>query len=411
MRRLSKSNLPARRRGAVVVLTAVSLVTLLVCAALAIDVGYLCALTTEQQNTADAGSLAGAVALQEGDSTWAHLRALHVIALNQEAQGFLSLRDQIVEIGTWDFASQAFTPLDPTEWHNAFAVRVRAARNDAPFFFAALLGKFSTDVWREAVAVGSKSCEGIWGLEGIRVPGNVRTDSYISTDGPYNALTARENGSVCSGRSVDAWGSFEINGDVMCGFGYSVDVRGTAGDITGMTTSSTTATLEIPPLDFSEVEFNNDNATIGLTDGGRNPFSSGWNLDIGEHDNLTLASGTYLFESMRFQAAGSLTFSGPATIYLTGDLDLTAEGSINSTSNPADCTIISSGSTIVMTGHSEFYGSIYAPYADVHLRGTADYYGAIVARIVTMQGDFQFHVDESLPLGKMLDPPPPMLVR
>ena len=410
MKRMVNLGSSLRRRGAVVVLTAISIVTLLICASLAIDVGYICALTAEQQNTADAGSLSGAIALQQGDSMSARERALDIIARNQKAQGFLSLRDQIVEIGTWDSISQRFTPLDPMDWGSAFAVRVRAARNDAPLFFARLIGHHTTDVWREAVAVGSRSCEGIWGLNGVRVPGNVVTDSYISSDGPYDPITARDNGDVCSGRDIRVMGSYDINGNLMAGFGYSVDERGDAGNITGITTS-TTSGVEAPPVDLEDAKYNNDNGTIGLTDDGNSPFSSGMNLRIGSHDNLTLAHGTYFFESMTFRAAASLTVTGPTTIYLTGDMDITGEGTINTPKNPADLTIISTGSTVVMTGSVEFYGSILAPFADVRLGGTSDYYGAIVGGTVTMFGDFQFHVDESLPLTKLFDPPPVMLVK
>lgn len=410
MKRTVTVNSPLRRRGVVVVLTAISIVTLLICASLAIDVGYICALTAEQQNTADAGSLSGAIALQQGDSMSARERALDIIARNQKSQGFLSLRDQIVEIGSWDSVSQRFTPLDPMDWGSAFAVRVRAARNDAPLFFARLMGHHTTDVWREAVAVGSRSCEGIWGLNGVRVPGNVVTDSYISPDGPYDAITARDNGDVCSGRDIRVMGSYDINGDMMAGFGYSVDERGGAGNITGLTTS-TTSGVEAPPVDLEDAKYNNDNGTIGLTDDGNSPFSSGLNLGIGSHDNLTLAPGTYFFESMTFRAAASLTVTGPTTIYLTGNLDITGEGTINTPKDPADLTIISAGSAVVMTGSVEFYGSILAPFADVRLGGTSDYYGAIVGGTVTMFGDFQFHVDESLPLTKLFDPPPVMLVK
>ena len=40
----------SRRRGVVIVPVTICLVTLFLCAALAVDVGYICALTTEQQN-------------------------------------------------------------------------------------------------------------------------------------------------------------------------------------------------------------------------------------------------------------------------------------------------------------------------------------------------------------------------
>lgn len=411
MKRMVTLNFRLRRRGAVIVLTAISIVTLLLCASLAVDVGYICALTAEQQNTADAGSLAGAIALQQEDSESARRRALNIIARNQKSQGFLSLRDQIVEIGIWDSVSQIFTALDPTEWGNGFAVRVRAARNGVPLFFARLIGRNTTDVWREAVAVGSRPCGGIWGLNGVRVPGNVRTDSYNSTKESYDEFTAGDEGDICSGRGIRVNGSIDINGDAMAGFGYEVDTSGQP-IITGITTATLTQSVEPPPYDFGDVEFVNDNATIETTDLGYEPFSSGWNVDIGSYDNLTLAPGTYFFDSVTFNAAATLTVTGPTTIYMTGDFNATGDGTINTTKNPADLTIISVGSAVNVSGSVDFYGSILAPKADVSIGGTADFYGALVGGVVKMHGDFQFHVDESLPLAQpWFDPPPVMLVR
>jgi hypothetical protein len=52
LRRPDRAVRPRRRRGAVVVITSVSLVTLLLFGALAVDVGYIAALTAEMQSTA-----------------------------------------------------------------------------------------------------------------------------------------------------------------------------------------------------------------------------------------------------------------------------------------------------------------------------------------------------------------------
>ena len=53
-----------------------------------------------------------------------------------------------------------------------------------------------------------------------------------------------------------------------------------------------------------------------------------------------------------------------------------------------------------------------APEAEVAIGGTADCYGALIGKTVKMHGDFQFHVDESLPLAKpWYTPPPPFLVQ
>ena len=77
---------------------------------------------------------------------------------------------------------------------------------------------------------------------------------------------------------------------------------------------------------------------------------------------------------------------------------------IHTTQDPAELTIIcdgdTDGSTIKLTGNTEFYGSIFAPNSTIQLTGTADYYGAIVGRTVGFGGTFAFHLDESLPLNK-----------
>ena len=64
-----------------------------------------------------------------------------------------------------------------------------------------------------------------------------------------------------------------------------------------------------------------------------------------------------------------------------------------------------------MMGGVSFYGSILAPYADVQLAGTAEYFGAVIGLTVRISGDFEFHVDESSPLLVGLGVSPPFLVQ
>lgn len=405
------SELRPWRRGTVIVLTAVAMVTLLLCATFAIDVGYICALTAEQQNNADAAALSGAIALQDelSESVIEHVR--DVLARNQQSQGYLSLDDQIIEVGWWDSVNLAFYPLDSSEWaKRAFAVRVRALRSGARLFFAPLLGRSQTDVSREAVAIGSRACRGIWGIEGVRIPGNVVTDSYnYDPTQPYAPENAGAEGDVCSGQGVRAMGSFEINGDVMTGLGYEVDVSGSAGAITGITTSSMQG-MTAPTVDLGDAATNNDNATIGLTDRGLSPFTSGWNMVVRSQDNLTLQAGTYYLDSITMRAGASVTITGPTTIYVTGDINATGTGFVNTTQDPHDLSIICLATSVELNGTSDFFGSVLAPNADVILSGTSDYYGAVVGGTVEMRGDFQFHVEESLPILDLIQPPHPILV-
>lgn len=407
----SSRNDRSQRRGVTLVMVTVMLFVLIVFAALSVDVGHLCAVTTEQQNTADGGALAGASALQVGLPEEVRTRALEVIDQNQRTQGFSSLDDQIIEIGRWNSITGVFTQMDMSEGDDAFAVRVVARRANMPYFFAPIMGKRSTDVTRGAVAVASGRCGGIWGLEGVRAAGNVSTDSYNSQDGLYDALSANNNGDLCSGRDIRVNGSFDIDGDVMAGFGYDVRVSGGAGRITGLTTN-TSGGVAGPDVSLGDAEFNNDNGTIGLTDGGRSPWrQSGWEMGVTGTENLGIDPGTYVLDSLRLSGGSTLTVTGPTTIYVRGDIDTLGGTLVNATQDPHNLTLISLGTDVKVSGGSGFYGSIIAPNADVSLGGTADFFGAVIGRTVDIGGDFVFHVDESLVATAWGAAPIPMLVK
>lgn len=410
MKRRATRHNTNRRPAATVVLVGVSMVTLLLFASLAVDVGYICALTAEAQNNADAGALAGANLLQEEEYDNLRERVLHIIGLNQRPQGFLSLDDQLVEFGKWDSATQTFYRLPPEDWEaGAFAVRVRAERNNVALFFATVMGHNFTHINREAVAIGTRPCEGIWGLNGVRVVGNVTTDSYESDDGPYDPDSAGDNGDLCSGAGITVNGSVEVNGDVMTGFGYPITVNG-APIITGVTSDLINGVISFD-VDTSAFQFANDNNRIPLTDNGSDPWDGGWNLRVPGDDRLQIPPGTYYLESLVIHSTSTLAFAGPTTFYVAGDIDATGGAIINSSGDPSYLTIVSSGDSVKIGGSEALYATIIAPYADVELAGNGDVYGALIGGTVTMKGNFEFHVDDSLPVYEFFSPPPPFLVK
>lgn len=378
------------------------MVTLVAVAALAVDVGYICALVSEAQDNADAGCLAAASAIRQGHYDQYDDRALEIIGRNQKFQGFNALEEQIIQVGRWDRYTSAFTALDPSLANKANAVRVVATRNEVPLFFAAIAGHKTTDVAREAIAMISPTCGGVWGFAEVDVPGNVRVDSYDSTESSYSLVGAGNNGDVCSNGPLTVAGSIEIYGDTL---GDPVTVRGGTAYVDGYI-DTLDSPVEPPVVDFGDAATNNDNGIIGLTDKGNNPFSTGWNMSIKANDNLTLPTGTFYFESVSFASGASLTLSGPTTIYLAGNFDETGRGTFNTTGDPHDLTMYSLGPLVHISGSASFYGSIMAPKSDVHLAGNADYYGALIGNDVKMNGNFKFHVDESLPVVHSLKPAP-----
>jgi len=404
-----KSGDRPRRRAAVAVMTAITLVVLFIFASFAVDLGFVRAVCAEMQNAADAGALAGASALMESDgkeTEAVHERAIDVIERMHKQQGFNAPEDQIIEVGTWDYKTREFTPADAAT-SNAFAVRVVSVRNKTPFFFAGVMGKHSTDVTREAVALGSGACNGIWGLEGVKA-GSINTDSYDSTAGAYSAVTAGENGDICSGRNITAGGSFNVHGDVMPGFGYGLTVNGASGDITGYTTNNSGALPEAE-VDLSAAKYTNDNSKIPKTSTGKSPFKSPGNISIAAGANLALPSGTYYLNSVMLTGGATITVSGPTTIYMVGDWDTTGGGIVNKSASPHNLTVLSGGAAFKLGGNSSFYGEVVAPNAVVTLGSGTIFYGACIGKTLALKGDATIHVDESLPFR--VTSPPPSLVK
>lgn len=387
------------------------MVTILIFGALAVDVGHLCAVAGEMQHTADGAALAGASALREENPVDVRDRALQIISAMQETQGFSSLADQVIEVGIWSSVTGEFLPAAEAGATRPFAVRVVSHRSETPYFFAPIIGLYEADVFREAVALGSGPCNGIWGLEGVKA-GSIRTDSYDATTGLYDPATAGENGDLCSGQGLTINGSVELHGDAMSGFGYEVTVNGSSGTITGLTSANYLG-VTAPEVNFGSVQTVNDNATIGLTDGGYSPWKGdGWHLDIQGNQNLTLTGGTYYFDSVKLGGGSTITIAGPSKVYVSGSIDATGGAFVNEGQNPADFEIISAGSSVKISGGTGFFGSILAPYADVVLSGNdVGFFGGVVGKTVDLKGDISFHVDESLPINSLFTPPQPTLVR
>lgn len=397
-----------RRRATVLVLIVVLLPVLIGMAALTVDVGYMQAVVAEAQNAADAAAFAAAsvfadpswLLATEGQSELVTSRALEYVDRNIFLKPASSV-GTIVELGRWDQESASFVALTGDDASSADAVRVAVTRFDMPYFFAAIFGKHRFDATREAVALVTPSCNGIWGLNSVTVPGTVTTDSYDASAGPYSAGSAGTNGDVCSNGDITVAGSADIYGDVL---GNTVTLLGASLTISGIVDEVVTI-LDTPTLDFGDVATNNDNATIGLTDGGIDPIVGDNHLHLDSSDNLTLAPGTYRFKHIKMASSATLTLTGPTTIYLAGNLNMSTNTVINTTQNPTDLTIISSGTDVELSGSAGFYGSILAPNATIKLSGNSDYYGALLGATVDFKGNFSFHVDESLELLNVLKGP------
>ncbi|MEZ6067518.1 MAG: VWA domain-containing protein [Planctomycetaceae bacterium] len=140
--------LTPRRRGIIMVITAVMLIVLFAFVAFSVDVGYMTLTKGQLQNAADAAAMAGVRELANGEN--AVQDAAKEIALENEAAGYpVSLANGDILIGRFDYASKTFTPTAGS----ANAVQVTARVADQPLFFAPILKSHDFDMSATGIAM------------------------------------------------------------------------------------------------------------------------------------------------------------------------------------------------------------------------------------------------------------------
>lgn len=145
------------RRGAVLILCAISLVVLLGICALVIDLGIAYVADAELQNAADAAAMAGAGKLRERlDQEATKEEAIAIAAANTVLGDSQIVSYGDVVVGSWNTTTQQIIPWNET--NGAFAVQVTARRTTGsangpvPTFFARIFGIHSTDMTCTAIA-------------------------------------------------------------------------------------------------------------------------------------------------------------------------------------------------------------------------------------------------------------------
>ena len=266
---------------------------------------------------------------------------------------------------------------------------------------------------------------------------NVGTDSFNSTNGPYNPSTAGTNGDVVT-LSTNAnsvmIGNGKIKGSVhtppggIQGVTATIGANGSVGDENWVLNNTGFQTGHFMD-DFIMTEF--PDATLPNVGVWYTP-TSGKAPDGLNYDNL-LTSGNYTIADLN----GSVYVGQANTvIYVTDSISIGSGGNKKGWAPPqihiavgASLTIYMAGATtsiggngvvndtaqaknfqyyglptntrIDLTGNGAFYGTIYAPQADFNLKGsgnnsTDDFTGSSITKSTTMTGNFQFHYDESL---------------
>ncbi len=237
----------------------------------------------------------------------------------------------------------------------------------------------------------------------LTISGQGFTDSYDSSLGVYGGANVGTDGDIGSGTLVDASGQAFVDGDIIIPEGAtSPDSKYYSGTVeeednpplepvtvpanlaalpNGGSISSTTT---LPPGDYQYWMFN---------------LSSKTTLTITGPANIYLTGDTSISVSGQAEVIIDSASTGPVNIYFDGDVSLSGQGIANETSLPSNLIMYgtsTSSQTIDLSGQADFYGAIYAPTSEMSLTGQGGLYGSFIGDEVTISGQGGVHYDAAL---------------
>jgi hypothetical protein len=339
-------------------------------------------------------SACDAAALAAGEYVLSDVSAAKSVAIATAKQNFADGKK--VEITSadvtpvyWNEKTHKVESLPAGKTYNA--VRVVAARtaekgNAIDLPFARMIGATTCDIHAEAIALAKPQKYAIVGLDFVKMGGN-------SSNGYKKPGQFDYNGSVASNGDITLTGSSWIQGDAFPGVGKRVIG---ANHVSG-STNPLAKPLVYPMPTLDDAATNNNNAAIPTT------ILSAGAIKVGSQKNVPLPGGVYYVKGIELGAGSELSFTGPATLYVEGNVSLGGHASAYG-DKPENLKIIvlGTGRTVDLNGSSALYADIYAPGAALDMHGTGDTYGALVAKSISMTGTSAVHYDLSLKGGVSL---------
>ncbi len=205
--------------------------------------------------------------------------------------------------------------------------------------------------------------------------------------------------------SVDLANSAVIRGDVVVGVGGDTDTAielGNSAIIEG-TTSTLSEEMELLPITVPEAI--DSLASSGIINNNTTISSSGKysSIDLGNSETVIIDGDVilYIIGDITLGNSAELQIEPDAslTLYLGGDFEGKNSSSVNNeTEDPGSLQIygLDSCEELRFKNSSDFYGTIYAPNADVIMNNSANVYGAVVAETFDMRNSGVFMYDASL---------------
>ena len=292
---------------------------------------------------------------------------------------------------------------------SAFALTVRQY-NDAPEILEVSSGGFMNDVTRTVMlnysieaGVGGFFDFALFAKDGLDLVNSVTVDSYNDPDDEDWMLQVGTNSVADSAVSLN--NSIIVDGDVLVGAGgdpnevvsmnNSIELTGETGSLP---VNQTLPEVIVPEDISSGPSLGPLTDTTTLTTSGK--YSS---INLGNNEVLTIAGDVtlYITADIDFGNGATLEIAPGATLklYVEGSIHCRNSTEINNlTHEPRNLQIYGLTDTDLyhLNNSVDWYGTIYAPGAQVHLNNSIDFYGALVAGTVKLNNSVDFYYDASL---------------
>ena len=251
---------------------------------------------------------------------------------------------------------------------------------------------------------------------------NAFIDSYNSGQGDYasqstngsgNDRWANENGTVGSNEQIRMKSNSAVHGDGVLGPSGSIAIVGNSfltGAVSKMPDRVELPAIALPSFPSKGALSVSQDQTLSA---GQYYFTD---LEVGGNKQLTIAGPTTLVvDNLTVKSNAKLLIDpsgGKVNIYVTNDFILNSNTLMAPTDfDPAmlEVQLLSDNildpdqdvdlddlSSLDFDSNAEFYGTIYAPDAQVEIDSNFEFYGSLVARRVHLDSNSKIHFDEAL---------------
>lgn len=344
-----------RRRGFTLAYSTVSITILMGFAAFCFDISRVRTAKAELQAAADAAALNGANGILDGTYL---SKAAEVASENRCDGNIVTLSASDVIPGNW--TNNTFTANGtPRNALKVIASRTKAGNNVVTTPFANALGLPSPDLRATSIVALVNQADYEWvGINSVNLNGGssaFRVTGYNAT----NPAAAETETTVKSNGAITVAGSGTINADIRYGTSASVSGATVTGSVTQLG-----QTLNYP-----------SGSQVANINGVTPVYATTYDLNV--MTNQVLPGGVYVVKNVNV-ANCNVTFTGPATIVCTGNLNFNTVGFTTPSNLPANLKIIttSPSTSINITNLTKtLYADFYAPDTTFNLSAAAGTYG------------------------------------